>query len=112
MSVNKYSKRKNNSSNDYDILGIILIIISAFLLLCSIIPVIFGIISEEIDILYAIAENARGMVFLENDAITVGEDFKGILYGNVHLFTDLGRKHNSSQLIYSAYNSLFTLGPL
>ncbi|MBQ7227399.1 MAG: hypothetical protein IJX05_03275, partial [Clostridia bacterium] len=46
MSVNKYSKRKNNSSNDYDILGIILIIISAFLLLCSIIPVIFGIISE------------------------------------------------------------------
>lgn len=46
MSVNKYSRRKNGRSGDYDILGIVLIIISVFLLLCTIIPVMFGIVSQ------------------------------------------------------------------
>lgn len=46
MSVNKYTRRKKNNSGDYEILGIILIIISAFLLVCTLIPVIFGVVSE------------------------------------------------------------------
>lgn len=47
MSVNKYGRRKQGrSDSDHDILGIVLIIISAFLLLCSIAPIIFGVVGE------------------------------------------------------------------
>ena len=47
MSANKHIRRKTaRSEGDHDILGIVLIIISAFLLLCSIIPIIFGVVSE------------------------------------------------------------------
>ncbi len=47
MSVNKYVRRdKNRRDHDHDIFGIVLIIISIFLLLCTIIPIIFGVVSE------------------------------------------------------------------
>ncbi len=47
MSINKYVRRDNNRRDrDHDILGIVLIIISIFLLLCTIIPIMFGIVSQ------------------------------------------------------------------
>lgn len=47
MSVNKYVRRKQGrSDSDHDILGIVLIIISVFLLLCAIVPIMFGVVGE------------------------------------------------------------------
>ena len=48
--MNNYKRRDSvgRTDKDHDILGIVLMIISAFLLLCSAIPVIFGPVSSAI----------------------------------------------------------------
>ena len=50
ITMNNYNKRDGGkrSDKDHDILGIVLMIISAFLLLCSAVPVIFGPVSKAV----------------------------------------------------------------
>ena len=49
MAHNRSRKKKNKSSNgNHDILGVALIIVSAFLLLCIVIKPILGVFSEAI----------------------------------------------------------------
>ena len=54
---------------------------------------------EEDDIVSVVAENAGGVIFLQNDAVVVGEDLDRVLYFNIHCFADLDGEDDSAQLV-------------
>ena len=51
------------------------------------------------------AENAGGLIFLENDLIVIGKDLNGIFDVDIHNFSDLDGKNDSSELVYFSYDS-------
>ena len=55
------------------------------------------------DIFYVVAKYARGLIFLQNYLIIVGEYLDSILLLDVENFSNLNRKNNSSQLVNFAY---------
>ena len=61
--------------------------------------------AEEGDVVRVVAEYAGGMIFLQDDAVIIGEDLDGILYLNVHCFTDFNGENDSTQLVYFSYHS-------
>ena len=60
---------------------------------------------EENDVICVVAEDAGRVVFLKNDAVIIGEDLDGVLNLDVHCFSDLDRKNDSSQLVYFSDHS-------
>jgi len=60
---------------------------------------------EENDVVCIVAENAGRVVFLQNDAIVVGENLNGILYFDVHGFANLNGEHDSAQLVHFSDHS-------
>ena len=55
------------------------------------------------DIVSVVAENASGLILLQNDLIAVCKDLDSISLLDVQDFSDLDRKHDSSQLVNLTY---------
>jgi hypothetical protein len=51
------------------------------------------------------AENAGGLIFFKNDLIIIGKDLNGIFDVDIHNFSDLDGKNDSSELVYFSYDS-------
>ena len=54
---------------------------------------------KEYDVIRVVAEHACRVVFLQDDAVIIGEDLDRVLDLDVHCFADLDRKNDSSQLV-------------
>ena len=54
---------------------------------------------EENDVVCVVAEDAGGMILLEDDAAVVGEDLDGVLDLDVHRLADLNGEHDSAELV-------------
>lgn len=52
-----------------------------------------------------IAEHARGLVLLQDDAIILGEDLQFIPFSDIQYPTQLDRQYDSSQFVYFADNA-------
>ena len=61
--------------------------------------------AEIYDIVGVVAEDAGGLIFLEDYLVLVGENFKRILLVDVHYLSDADGKNYSSKLVYFSYYS-------
>lgn len=57
------------------------------------------------DTLCAVAEDACGMILVENDVVTLNKDFQRITLGNIKSTAQLDGKDNASELVNFSYNS-------
>lgn len=57
------------------------------------------------DVLGVIAKDAGGMVFLEDDAVVIGEDLDGVLDFDIQCLSNFDRKHDSAKLVYFSDHS-------
>ena len=131
MSVNKYTRRKKNNSGDYEILGIVLIIISAFLLVCTLIPIIFGVVSEGLrSVLLGLfgifayialcGMLATGICLVMGRRIAVGGKYIALIVGIVISFflilqlatTSAFFEKNFGEYLGEVYSAKFTAGGL
>jgi hypothetical protein len=55
---------------------------------------------EEDDVIGTVAENAGGLIFLQNDLIFVGEDLERVFFVDVHYLSDAYGENYSSKLVY------------
>jgi hypothetical protein len=62
-------------------------------------------IAEINNVVSIVAEDARGLIFLENDFVLVGKYLKGVLFVYIHCLADAYGKHDSAKLIYFSYNT-------
>ena len=60
---------------------------------------------EENNVVGVVAEDTCRVIFLQNDAVVISEDFDGVLYLDVHRLSDLDRQNDSTQLIYFSNHS-------
>ena len=51
------------------------------------------------------AEYAGGLIFLQNDSVFVGENFKRVLFSDVHCLADADGEHYAAELVYFSYYS-------
>lgn len=57
------------------------------------------------DIVNLVAENAGGLILLQNDLVFVNENFNRVLLLNVQGLSDFDGKNDSAQLVYLANDS-------
>ena len=60
---------------------------------------------EKYNVVGIVAEDTCRMIFLQDDAVIVGEDLDGVLNLDVHGLSDLDRENDSAQLIYFSNHS-------
>lgn len=57
------------------------------------------------DTLCAVAEDAGGMILVENDVVTLNKDFQRITLGNIKSTAQFNGKDDASKLVNFSYNS-------
>ena len=60
---------------------------------------------EENYIVCISAEYAGGLVFLKNDSVFIGENFKRVLLSDIQCLADAYGEHYAAKLIYFSYDS-------
>ena len=61
--------------------------------------------AEKYDVVRICTENAGGLIFLENYSVFVGEDFKRVLFIDVHCLSDADGEYDSAKLVDLSYDS-------
>jgi hypothetical protein len=60
---------------------------------------------EKVHITRVVAEDAGGMILLQDDLVAFRKDFEGILHGNIHGLAQFDGNYDSSQVVKLPYDT-------